>query len=1281
MALTSITKDFVVKSGALTEGTAFVSSSTGQTSTLQVNGGVAIAKNLIVGTTATIWGNSTLVGTLNVGGYSTLGMVTATVFTATSANIIGNETVGGNLQVTGLFTATGAAELGNTLKVTGASLFNGAVNTFSGALFVTGTNITALGGTLSVAGNTTITTSTTANSGANTGALVVSGGTVIGDNLVVKSTATNTATNTANAIYTAGGIYADKGLTVAGPVLFKDIVTFNGTATYVLSTNTYYTDNLLEIHTPPGGVYSPWFLDDGKDIGFRFHYYTGGTDTNAALVLDNTTKYLDWYNIGAEATNGDFSTATFGTFRTGNFISMGGVAATNTTSGSLQILNGGAGIGGALWATSLAATNLTTASGIVYSINNKLQNAPVTWNDTTQRLVGTIDLANTATNVTGGAAGSLVYQSGQSQTTTLPIGTNGYILQVTGGNPTWSPVTGLTAGLATTSTNIAGGLKDQIPFQSAPGQTTFNVGLVYNGTTFTTTNIVVTNGLDSVNYGYNTGSFVTAGGASIAKSVYIGGDLNLAGNLYLKGVGLDQITGSTGTFDFLIVEGTGTSLLVSDGSTFGGITTVTNATASLGAAGTGAFQVRGGVGITKDIYVGTTATIAGILLETNTTPSLGVAAAGAVQVTGGVGIAKDIYVGTTGTFAGTLFATGTTPNLGVAAGGVIQVTGGVGIAKDIYVGTTATVAGTLFATSTAPALSGGANTAAVEVTGGVDITKDIYVGTTATIAGVTFHNNTTPSLASATQGAVQTTGGVGIAKDIYIGTTATVAGTLFATSTTPSLGSATAGVIQVTGGVGVAKDIYVGTTATIGGAASVSTSLTVTGFTALNGGASATAMTITNSTAVATTGTGALTVPYGGVGIGGGLVVGGITTTTNTLPALGAAGVASVQMTGGVGVAKDIYIGTTATVAGIFLETNATPSLGVAAAGAVQITGGVGIAKDIYVGTTATIAGVTFHNNTTPSLGSATQGAVQTTGGVGVAKDLYVGTTATVAGILLETNTTPSLGVAAAGAVQVTGGVGIAKDLYVGTTGTFGTSVSAPNFYGTFNGGVTGGASTLYTQANYSATGAYYPTFVSANNASASSMTVYTTSSLTITPATGAVQIAGNLTVTSAGTTYFQNATDSNATNNGAVIITGGIGIAKAATIGTTITVGSASSATTVNSLYSNNYLISSYTSGFITTNALINLDTFSSTAYRTAKYVVQIVDTGTTPPKVHTEEIMLFHDGVSVYMTEYGISTNLGELGTFDSTIGAGTVTLNFQANYTPTNMTVKTMRTAITV
>ena len=311
---------------------------------------------------------------------------------------------------------------------------NGAVNTFSGALFVTGTNIltvgtgqASFGGAVSIAGVTSITNNTTAGSAGNTGALVVTGGILTQDNLVVKSTAYNTATNTANAIYTPGGIYADGGLTVgaAGPVLFKGPVTFSGTATYILSTNTYYTDAILELHTPPTGVYGSWFTDDGKDIGFRFHYYTNSTDTNAALVLANDTKYLEWYNTGAESTTTNFVNATYGTFKTGAIKLVGGNGnQANTSTGDLTVL-GGVGVGGSIY----VAGNVTATTFI-------------------GALTGTATQAN---NINGGAAGSLVYQSAANTTALLPIGTNGYILTVAGGNPSWAAVSGLSAGNATTA--------------------------------------------------------------------------------------------------------------------------------------------------------------------------------------------------------------------------------------------------------------------------------------------------------------------------------------------------------------------------------------------------------------------------------------------------------------------------------------------------------------------------------------------------------------------------------------------------------------------------------------------------------------------------------------------------------------------------------------------------------------------------------------------------------------------------------------------------------------
>jgi len=1201
MALTSITKDFVIKAGITTEGTLFATTSTGQTGTLQVLGGAAIAKNLVVGTTATIWGNSTLVGTLNVTGYSQVSLLTATIFTATSANIIGNETVGGNLAVTGLFTATGASELGNTLKVAGNSLFNGAVNTFSGALFVTGTNIftvgtgaSALGGSLNVAGITSLTTNTTA-ANAGTGALVVTGGTYIGDNLIVKSTAWNTATNTANAIYTAGGIYADRGLTVAGPTLFKDIVTFNGTATYVLSTNTYYTDNLIELHTPPSGVYGQWTLDDGKDIGFRFHYYTNSTDTNAALVLDNATKYLDWYSAGAESTIGDFSSATFGTFRTGSIVLAGGTAATSTITGSLQITNGGIGVGGAVWANTLNATNLTTASGIVYSINNKLQNTPVTWNDTTQRLVGTIDLANTATNITGGAAGSLPYQTGGGATTMLAIGTNGYILTVAGGNPSWAPVSGLTAGLATTATNIAGGLKDQVPYQTAPGQTAFNAGMTFNGTIFTATNITVSGTSNSTGYNNNTGALIVRGGAAINNDLWVGGDINLQGSLFLKGVGLDQITGSTGTFDFLIVEGTGTALTVNNGVSIGGVTTMTSTTPSLGSATAGPLQVAGGVGIAKDIYVGTTATVAGALLATGTTPSLGVAAAGVIQATGGVGIAKDIYVGTTATVAGITFHNNITPSLGSATAGAVQTTGGVGIAKDIYVGTTATVAGTIYATSTAPALGGGPVVAAVEVAGGIDILKDIYVGTTATVAG-----------SLAVTGFSSLSGGATISA-------ATVTNALLVS-----------GYATLNGGTTIS-------------AATVTNALLISGYTTLNGGATISAATVTNA-----------------------LLVSGYTT-----------------LNGGATISA-------ATVTNTLLAASTTPSLGVAAAGAVQVTGGVGVAKDLYVGTTATIAGVTFHNNTTPTLASATAGAVQTTGGVGIAKDLYVGTTATLAGSLAVTGFSSLSGGATLSAATVTNALVVTG--YTSLNG--GATISAATVTNTLS--VTGRTSLTDVSVSQTLTATNLVITGTATLPSVVTLSALTVTNLTVTnnetvgnnlsvanlfTATGASVFGSTISVT--GIATFNSTQDSNATNNGSIVTLGGVGITKNLVVGSAVTIGSVSTQTVVPAIYSNNSLYSSYTSGYITTNAQATLDTYSASAYRTAKYIVQIVD-GT---KIHVEEILVFHDGTNVYLTEYAIATSQGELGAFDAALGGGTVTVSFTPNYTPTSMTIKLNRTTITL
>lgn len=86
------------------------------------------------------------------------------------------------------------------------------------------------------------------------------------------------------------------------------------------------------------------------------------------------------------------------------------------------------------------------------------------------------------------------------------------------------------------------------------------------------------------------------------------------------------------------------------------------------------------------------------------------------------------------------------------------------------------------------------------------------------------------------------------------------------------------------------------------------------------------------------------------------------------------------------------------------------------------------------------------------------------------------------------------------GALQVIGGAGVGGNLYVGGT-----------IYGTIVGTITGTATTA-TQVNtalQTANASYYPTFVDANNASATGEALYTTGSFVINPSTGNVGIGG----------------------------------------------------------------------------------------------------------------------------------------------------------------------------
>ena len=107
------------------------------------------------------------------------------------------------------------------------------------------------------------------------------------------------------------------------------------------------------------------------------------------------------------------------------------------------------------------------------------------------------------------------------------------------------------------------------------------------------------------------------------------------------------------------------------------------------------------------------------------------------------------------------------------------------------------------------------------------------------------------------------------------------------------------------------------------------------------------------------------------------------------------------------------------------------------------------------------------------------------------------------------------------------------------------------------------------------------------------------------------------------------------------------------------------------------NALISTESLSTSTTAASQVVDTFTASLYRAVKYMVQ-VSSGTAYQVV---EVLMVHDGTSVFMTEYGGVTTDTDLVTLDGEISAGTVRLLATATSSNSTTALQIVRTAIEV
>ena len=325
---------------------------------------------------------------------------------------------------------------------------------------------------------------------------------------------------------------------------------------------------------------------------------------------------------------------------------------------------------------------------------------------------------------------------------------------------------------------------------------------------------------------------------------------------------------------------------------------------------------------------------------------------------------------------------------------------------------------------------------------------------------------------------------------------------------------------------------------------------------------------------------------------------------------------------------------------------------------------------------------------------STTTGALQVAGGVGIGGNLWVGGTINVpnAVIGITTITTAYItDLTVSGASNLNGGVNTtvltATDINVTGSTTIGDNLSVAGW-----STLTDVTAVTLTVTNLNVTGStILPGSINLTSLTVTNLTVTNDETIgnnllvgnlfTATTATfyGGVTVdhlSAATTATFGGKVNIVDSTNSLAVTDGSFVTAGGIGVGQDIFAGGALNVGSITAGTPVPALYTNNILLASYTSPVISGTSVTNLDTYSATAYRTAKYFVQIVDGS----NVHVTEITLFHDGTDVYKNEYAIATSDGELGTFDATLASSTVTLNFTP-YGATAMKIKVVRLNITI
>ena len=557
------------------------------------------------------------------------------------------------------------------------------------------------------------------------------------------------------------------------------------------------------------------------------------------------------------------------------------------------------------------------------------------------------------------------------------------------------------------------------------------------------------------------------------------------------------VSSSTGALVVSGGTGIGGSLYVAFPSRFESNTSSTS-------TGTGGLVVSGGLGLVGNAFIGGTVNLTStqVSIATNS---------GALVVTGGVGIGGSLFTGTSvaSSVSGVVLSNGA-----VSASTVNRVT----------ISTPATAA-TLTLANNSSLITSGGNSLTLTTSGTTDVTfptSGTLVNTTVTSLGSLTTASSLNSVGTITSGTWAATaitalyGGTGfnsyVVGDLLVASTGNSLARLAANSNTgyvltstgansvptwqsvPPSAASTVAVRETVLSQPFYPTFVSSSSGTGLGLSTVATMFInpLTGFLSATGFSAGIAVTIQGSSPAVSTSSGALVV-VGGVGIGGSLFVASPSRFSSSTDSA-STGTGAVVISGGLGLAGNAFIGGTANI------TNSTVSTS-AISGALTVSGGVGIGGSLYVGGIgASITGVTFSNST------ITRGSWNAT----VIAPQYGGTglnNSSATGLLQYSSGTASV---------------------ITTSSALSTIISD----------ITGTAGKLVFSTS--------PTFTTSVATDSAILAVFNTTATTVNAfgAASAISLGA-----ASGTVTVNSINNALSTSTGALVVTGGVGIGKSASI------------------------------------------------------------------------------------------------------------------------------------